>query len=198
MSRQPSRAIVRGERIDNVSPKGGRSYARVRGLLQYFAYGRYADQIGQESKQRGAWLDQSGRVHPHDAVQQWAKEKVHHFGYDHAYQLLLSTRDGQLSAAEFNRALQQGSDISRVWEWRLMMHDDSDHQHAHAILFSHEKLAPARYREWQQAMQAELEQLQAGRQRQLETTLALESEPPAGREQARGQIFSQDWELAND
>jgi hypothetical protein len=150
---QPLLAIVRGERIDTVSAKGGRSYVQVRGLLHYVAYGHYTEQLGQEPQQRGAWLDQAGRPHPHDAVQEWAKAKVHRLEYDHAYQLLLSTRDGGLPAAAFNRALVQGSDISQVREWRLMVHDDTDHQHAHAILFSHEKLSTTRYREWQQTMQ---------------------------------------------
>jgi hypothetical protein len=218
MKPSPLLAIVRGERIDNVTPKGGRSYAQVRGLLQYVAYGHYADHPalafrgrlehaegagpGRELQQRGVWLDQGGRLHTHAAVQGWAKEKVHRFEYDHTYQLLLSTRDGGLSAAEFNQALQQGGDLSQVQEWRLMVHDDSDHQHAHAILFSHEKLSPARYKEWQQTMQDELAHLQIERQTALaqQTALtrqgALEIEQPAERvyEQAR----SEGWELAYD
>ena len=113
MKPQPLLAIVRGERIDNVAAKGGRSYAQVRGLLQYVAYGRHVEHpsfglraaTGQEPQQRGVWLDQNGRPHAHEDVQEWAKAKVHRFDYDHAYQLLLSTRDGGLSAAEFNHAL---------------------------------------------------------------------------------------------
>ena len=202
MKPQPLLAIVRGERIDTVSAKGSRSYAQVRGLLHYVAYGHYAEQLGQAPQQRGVWLDQAGRPYAHAAVQEWAKEKVHRFEYDHAYQLLLSTRDGGLPAAAFNRALQQGSDISQVREWRMMLHDDTDHQHAHAILFSHEKLSPARYKEWQQTMQAELGQLQAERQtalaqqEDLKQQVELETRPSA--EHALEQTQSQGWDLAYD
>jgi hypothetical protein len=189
MKTQPLLAIVRGERIDNVSAKGGRSYARVRGLLHYVAYGRHAEQLGHEAQPRGTWLDQAGRPHTHEAVRDWARAKVHQFEYNHAYQLLLSTRDGDLPAEAFNQALTQGSDISQVHEWRFMVHDDTDHQHAHTILFSHEKLTSSRYREWQQAMQLELVQLQS--QRQAALTPELEQAAEAAREQAR----TREWRL---
>ncbi len=160
MTSQPTPAIVRGGRIDTVSAGGRRSYVRVRGLLHYVTYGRYADQLGREPQPRGRWLDQAGRPHDYEAVRQWAKAMVHHQKYDHAYQLLLSTRDGGLTAEAFNRTLQQGSSVSEVSEWRFMVHDDTGHQHAHAVLFSHEKLSPARYREWQQTTQAALGEMQ--------------------------------------
>ena len=202
MKPAPLLAIVRGERIDTVSAKGGRSYVQVRGLLHYVAYGHYAEQLGQEPQQRGAWLDQAGRPHTHEAVQEWARAKVHRFEYDHAYQLLLSTRDGGLPAAAFNKTLQQGSDITQVREWRFMVHDDTDYQHAHAILFSHEKLAPARYKEWQQTMQAELGHLQAERQttlaQQADLTRQVEPETEPSSERALEQTQNQDWDLAYD
>jgi hypothetical protein len=56
----------------------------------------------------------------------------------------------------------------------MMIHEDTGNQHAHVILLRREKLSNARYKEWQQQMQAELEQLQAERrqERQLETDIA--------------------------
>ena len=70
MSHQQPDAIVRGGRIANRSAKGGRSYARVRGLVQYIAFGRYEDQPSfvdgadrnQKMKQRGGWLDHNGKA----------------------------------------------------------------------------------------------------------------------------------------
>lgn len=199
MSHQQPGAIVRGGRIANKSAKGGRSYARVRGLVQYIAFGRYEDQSSlvygadrnQEMKQRGVWLDHNGKAVAHNDVRLWAKEKVHRFRYDHSYQLLLSTRHGGLSEGDFNRVLQRGSSISQVLEWKYMVHKDTNNQHAHAILFSHEKLSNARYKEWQQTMQAELERLQAERQqeRQLEQGSTLEQ---AAAEKA---THDQGWEM---
>lgn len=166
-------AIVRGERIANKSAKGKPAYAQMKGLMNYIAYGRYEDRFDQEAKQRGRWLDHNGNPAAHEETLHWAKEKVHRYGYEHTYQLLLSTRYGGLTAADFNHVLRQGSDLSDMREWRLMLHDDTDNQHAHVILLRREKLANGRYKEWQQKMQTELEQLQAQRhqERQLETEM---------------------------
>ncbi len=187
MSQPPKGAIVRGAWIANQSAKGNRSYAKVRGLIQYIAYGRYADHLDHSPKQRDVWLDHNGQVTPHEAVRQWAKEKVHRYGYEHTYQMLLSTRHGGLPATDFNRALQQGSDISQVLEWKYMVHQDTDNQHAHAILFSREKLSNDRYKEWQQAMQAELERLQTERHQERQLELAQEMISPVGVEQTMDQ-----------
>lgn len=172
-------AIVRGERIANKSAKGKPAYARMKGLMNYIAYGRYEDHFDQQARQRGLWLDPTGKPASHEEALRWAKEKVHHYGYEYTYQLLLSTRYGGLSAEDFNYVLHQGSDLSGVHEWRLMLHEDTNNQHAHVILLRREKLANAHYKEWQQQMQAELEHLQAERrqerQLEIEITPSLEA-----------------------
>ena len=190
-------AIVRGERIANKSAKGKPAYAQMKGLMNYIAYGRYEDRLAQEAKQRGVWLDHNGNPAAHEETLHWAKEKVHRYGYEHTYQLLLSTRYGGLTAADFNHVLRQGSALSDMREWRMMLHDDTDNQHAHVILLRREKLANGRYKEWQQKMQTELEQLQAQRhqERQLETdmtpALAAVQEDEAALEPAQ----RQGWEI---
>jgi hypothetical protein len=180
-------AIVRGGRIANKSAKGRPSYARMKGLMNYIAFGRYEDhpsfalktRLGRDVAQRGIWLDHNGQPTLHEDVLHWAKEKVHRYGYEYTYQLLLSTRYGGLAAEDFNHVLQQGRDLSGVGEWRMMVHEDTDNQHAHVLLLRREKLSNDRYKEWQQRMQAELGQLQAERrqERQLETELTLSTEP---------------------
>lgn len=190
-------AIVRGERVANKSAKGKPAYAQMKGLMNYIAYGRYEDRFDQETQQRGLWLDHNGNPAAHEETLHWAKEKVHRYGYEHTYQLLLSTRYGGLTAADFNHVLRQGSDLSDIREWRMMLHDDTDNQHAHVILLRREKLANGRYKEWQQKMQTELEQLQAQRhqERQLETemtpALAAVQEDEAALEPAQ----RQGWEI---
>ena len=198
-------AIVRGERIANKSAKGKPAYAQMKGLMNYIAYGRYEDHpsfalrisLDQEAKPRGFWLDHNGKSTAHGETLHWAKEKVHRYGYEHTYQLLLSTCYGGLTAADFNHVLRQGSELSDMREWCLMLHDDTDNQHAHVILLRREKLANGRYKEWQQTLQAELEQLQAQRhqERQLETdmtpALAAVQEDEAALELAQ----RQGWEI---
>ncbi len=148
-------AIVRGGRIANRGPGGGRSYAGVKGLLNYLAFGRRADHL---PAQRSSWLDHNGREQSHGEVLGWAKEKVHRYGYGFTYQMLLSTRAGGLQSADYNRVLTEGSVLSGVREWVYVVHEDSDHQHAHAILFRKEKLSGDQYRQWQATMQEGLEQ----------------------------------------
>lgn len=192
MTAQPLAAIVRGEHIDNRTA-GGRTYARVRGLLQYITYGHYEDYLGEAPRPRGTWLDQAGREHEHEAVRTWAREKVQRFHYDHAYQLLLSARDGDLSASEFNQALQRGSGISEALEWRFMVHDDTDRRHAHAVLFSREKLPSVRYKIWQQTMQAELGRLQDERQSSLTQQTEMKSELAAPADHKPEQARQEGW-----
>ena len=208
---RPPVAIVRGVHIGNVSRGGRRSYAPIRGLLKYISYGHYADQpnfameqpaellqdaiSGQEPQERGIWLDQNGRAHAQPLVQQWAKDKVHRFSYDHAYQLLLSIRDGLLEPEAYNQTLQAGSEISGVQEWRYMVHDDTAHQHAHVILFRHEKLTGKAYKSWQQTMLRELSQLQTERQ----AALAQQQTQSEVAQMASGQpkVIGQGMELAD-
>jgi hypothetical protein len=151
-------AIVRGERIANRGPRGGHSYAAVRGLLNYLAFGRYADHLGRAPVQRSPWLDHNEQEQSHEEVLGWAKEKVHRYGYGYTYQLLLSTRDGGLDIADYNRVLKEGSLLSGVQEWVYTVHEDSAHPHAHAILFRKEKMSGRVPPKWQAAMQDGLEQ----------------------------------------
>lgn len=154
--------IVRGHRIQQQKSGHGRTYRPIRGLIRYLAFGRLSEQRA-DTPQRGLWLAQTGKVQTHLAVEQWAKDKVHRFGYDHAYQLLLSTGKGGLDSADFNIALQAGSQISNVHEWRMMLHTDTNNLHAHAILFRREPLSKSEYLAWQQTMQQTLDKRQMAR-----------------------------------
>ena len=197
-------AIVRGERIANRGPGGGRSYAAVRGLLNYLAFGRYADHLGRSPAQRSPWLDHNEQKQSHEEVLGWAKEKVHRYGYGYTYQLLLSTREGGLETADYNRVLKEGSALSGIQEWIYTVHEDTDHQHAHAILFRKEKLSGEQYRKWQAAMQEGLEQAlstqarfsEARRKQELEEALegTAEGAPAGESEQSEQQALQTEQE----
>jgi hypothetical protein len=164
--------------MTNRNTADGRSYAGVKGLMGYIAYGSYQFGRTGQTETRGVWLDHTGREKAHDAVLQWAKDKVHRFGYEVSYQLLLSTRYGGLMVADFNQAMRQGSELSQSHEWVFMIHEDTGNQHAHVLLFRQEPMARPLYKQWQQVMQAELAQLQAGRwqEQQLQAESALAEE----------------------
>lgn len=184
---KPVLAIVRGLCIANKSAKGRPSYAKMKGLMVYIAFGGYAAHFGQKTEQRGSWIDHNGKTRPHEDTLQWAKAKVHRHGYEYAYSLLLSTRYGGLETDDFKQVLQQSSELSDMREWRMMVHEDTENQHVHAILLRQEKLSKKLYKEWQQKMQSELEQLQAQRhqERQIEMESTLE----------HAEVRSQGWEM---
>lgn len=156
-------SLVRGDLIVNRNQANHRSYKPVRGLLRYIAYGHYAQLLGQTLAQRGIWRDHNGREHDHKSVVRWALNKVNQHKYDYAYQLLLSTRHGALRDDDFKQTLEAGRDISAVYDWRLMVHHDTDNQHAHVILFRKEPLVQKEYIAWQQTMQEALEERQTER-----------------------------------
>ena len=76
-----------------------------------------------------------------------------------------------------------------------MVHDDTAHQHAHVILFRHEKLTGKEYRSWQQTMLRELSQLQTERQAAL---AQQQSQAEAVQiESSRQEVLGQGMELAD-
>jgi hypothetical protein len=178
-------AIVRGQYGRNRNKQGGRSYQRIKGMANYMAYGQRINGYYVQQEQRGTWYDQNGQVHEHAAVLGWAKEKVHQLGYEYNYNLLLSTRYGEMQTADFNEVLELGSEISGTLEWRYMVHEDTKNQHAHVLLFRHELMPPEQYKEWQQAMQQDLSSIQ--QKRSLELGLEQKLEQQAERQQTERQ-----------
>jgi hypothetical protein len=154
-------------------------------MANYMAYGQRINGYYVQQEQRGTWYDQNGQVHEHAAVLGWAKEKVHQLGYEYNYNLLLSTRYGEMQTADFNEVLELGSEISGTLEWRYMVHEDTKNQHAHVLLFRHELMPPEQYKEWQQAMQQDLSSIQ--QKRSLELGLEQKLEQQAERQQTERQ-----------
>ena len=185
--------IVRGSHIKNRSMNGHRTYKPLRHFIRYLTLGRLTEQAVQSNLQRGSWFDQGGTLHSQAQVEQWAKEKVHRLRYDHAYQLLLSTGKGGLDSADFNAALQAGSHISNVYEWRMMIHTDTRNQHAHAILFRHEPLSKKAYLAWQQTMQQTLDKRQMARLLEQEQALNQQTQHSMSIEQRHSEPHNRSW-----
>jgi hypothetical protein len=155
-------------------------------MANYIAWGQRVDGYYQRQEQRGSWYDQNGRVQAHSAVLDWAKEKVHQLGYGYNYNLLLSTRYGELETADYNQVLELGSEIRATLEWRYMVHEDTKNQHAHVLLFRQEMLPPEQYKEWQQTMQEKLASIQLERYLELGLEQKLEQEAERQQAQERG------------
>jgi hypothetical protein len=160
----PTTAIVSSRPLNLRTPQGGYTSSHIKGFLNYVAYGQ--QRLRQEMSPRGIWFDEHGATQAHPNILQWAKQQSLSRDYEVAYQLLLSTRAGGLSAADFNRAIQAGGQIVATDSWRLMRHEDTNNQHAHVVLFQKESLKPSQYRAWHKEMQMELTRLQKENQQQ--------------------------------
>lgn len=140
-------------RHENRTPTGRRTSAPARRAALYFAYGR--DKEAQvEGRQRGEWLGPDGRSHSHETVLAWTKQEALRHRY--TFEAILSTPYGELTAAAFCRAMQQGREIG---DWRLMMHCDTAYRHAHVLFFRDQRLDKETLLAWQAEVRAELVRL---------------------------------------
>jgi len=175
----PATSYVNALVVRNQSQNGNPSFSRLRYFVQYLQQGsRLEPDLGGEA--RGNWYGngENGQLYAYHYpdVVTWARENSHEHPY--TYQLLLSTRDGQLTPHHFYQTMQAGSQAWDMGEYRFIVHEDTAHQHAHALFFSDRRLPKALFLEGQQAMQESLAQavkrqqqeaeLEATRQRQLE------------------------------
>jgi hypothetical protein len=154
---------------ENRTPTGRRTSTPARHTALYFAYGR-GRQAQMEEKQRGQWLGPDGRPHTHEAVMAWVKEAALTNRY--TFEALLSVQQGALTPAQFCQAMSQSGEIG---DWRLVMHQDTRHRHAHVLFFRDSRLDKSSFLAWQTAVRQELARLE---QQQLAAapTTSLENE----------------------
>ncbi len=140
-------AIVGSQRIPIQTAKGGRSVARVKGLIRYLTYGHYIQDQNERAQERGVWFGPK-RAYNYQEVLDWAKGSVHASEQPYGYTLLLSTRDGDLAEWEYEQALWAGNEWVEVTDWRLVVHEDTANQHAHALVFPREVIPTNLLHEW--------------------------------------------------
>jgi len=158
----------------NRTPTGRPSAVAVRRAAGYIAYGR---QQGAEAQQRGQWLGADGQVYSHEAVLDWAKERVRERRY--TAHVVLSVGQAQLRGDDYRRALAVDETISG--EYRLMVHRDSRYCHAHALLFWDNRLEKKRFLQWQAEVQATLSERETAQlmsEQILSEELALDQAAP--------------------
>ena len=172
----------------NRTPTGRASTVAVRRAAGYIAYGR---QQGAEAQQRGQWLGADGQVYSHEAVLDWAKERVRERRY--TVHVVLSVGQAQLSGDDYRRALAVDETISG--EYRLMVHRDSRYSHAHALLFWDKRLEKKRFLQWQAEVQATLSERETAQlmsEQMMSEELALDQTAPATTEKRARRL---DWGL---
>jgi hypothetical protein len=172
----------------NRTPTGRASTVAVRRAAGYIAYGR---QQGAEAQQRGQWLGADGQVYSHEAVLDWAKERVRERCY--TVHVVLSVGQAQLSGDDYRRALAVDETISG--EYRLMVHRDSRYSHAHALLFWDKRLEKKRFLQWQAEVQATLSERETAQlmsEQMMSQELALDQTAPTTTEKRARRL---DWGL---
>ena len=151
-------SIVRLQSHANRTPTGRASATGARRLARYLAYGRgrLADQA--QRPQRGVWYAETGQVRAHQDVLRWVEQQGKRLPYTH--QLILSVPEGPLPAAAYGQAMRAGGDLFP--EWRLIVHQDARHAHAHVIAFGQEeiRITGETFRQWWLSARQELENRQ--------------------------------------
>jgi hypothetical protein len=135
---------------ENRTPTGRRSSTIARHKVNYLAYGRHRE-AQQQKEQRGEWVGPDGKAQSHEAVLAWAREAA--MAHRYTFQAVLSVPEGELTAAAFVQAMGQGQEIE---QWRLIVHQDTAHCHAHVLFFGDRRMEKGRFLAWQTAVREEL------------------------------------------
>lgn len=142
--------FVRIQLERNRSHTGRRTATPARHAAAYFAFGH------NQTQQRGTWVDAEGKTHAHTDVLAWARKGA--LRHDYTFQALLSVPQGRLDSAGYTEALQQAGQIE---DWRLVVHDDTAHSHAHVLFFRNKRLPKAEHKAWHDTLQAQLALLES-------------------------------------
>lgn len=189
MSNNPPDPFIGVQMHENRTATGRRSSTPAKQATLYFAYGR--EQQNQfEGKQRGEWWGPDGRIHEHETVMAWAKQEALRHRY--TFQAILSVPQAELNPEQFCQAMAQSQEIS---EWRLMMHQDTKHRHAHVLFFRDKRLDKKSFLAWQTAVRQELSRMEQQqlalphspeRQQEMQPEMVLDSESTHSRQQEVG------------
>lgn len=168
MSNNPPDPFIGVQMHENRTATGRRSSTPAKNAALYFAYGR-EQQNQLEGKQRGEWWGPDGRTHEHETVMAWAKQEALHHHY--TFQAILSVPQAELNPEQFCQAMAQSQEIA---EWRLMMHQDTKHRHAHVLFFRDKRLDKKSFLAWQTAVRQELSRLEQQQLSSLNTPIQEE------------------------
>jgi hypothetical protein len=152
------KSIVRLKSHPNRTPTGRASATATRKLVNYLAFGRGRPAHQARRPQRGIWYDHRNRPISHQEMLAWVSAEGKRQAYTH--QLILSVSEAQLTAQEYNQALNAGGGLFD--QWRQLVHTDSAYSHAHVVAFSDEEIrvkSPL-FRDWWLAVRQALDQQQ--------------------------------------
>lgn len=164
----------------NRTKKGNPSSAKVSKGVYYYGYGTAAE--NPDHIPRGIWFSRNGWERHGDVVN-WAKgsAKNHQF----TYTLLLTVRDGRMQDTDFIKAMEAGGLFK---DWRLIVHRDTEHEHAHIVTFRDERVPKEEFTQWRELVQDYLQQAEMER-------LALAQEDIAAKAAEQDLELDEGWGL---
>ena len=182
-------SILRLQSHENRTPTGRQSATATRKLVNYLAYGRGRPAVQAQREPRGQWLDQAGRVLPHEQVLDWVNDEGKAQRFTH--QFILSVKHAQLAEAAYGRVL--SLDNPYFQEWRLLVHSDTRYPHAHVVTFAEQeiRIKSPQFQAWALAVRQELErEQQAVLEQQLAAGLQRDLQPQSQQALGEGQSLT--------
>ena len=149
--------IARMIRTRNRTRTGKRTSTPAKKAAAYFAFGpSLQEQV--ERRQRGEWIGPGGERHSHEAIMEWVTDQARR--HEYTFQAMLSVPEGRMTAVDYAQAIEQGGHIA---DWRLVVHDDTAHSHAHVLFFRDKRLEKEHFIRWHNRVRQELAALEQKR-----------------------------------
>lgn len=145
--------IINAKYQKNRSKTGRPSGAKAKQAMAYYEYGSSND--NPERQSRGQWVNSRGEAELYGNVVDWAvsaaKEKTY------TYQLMLSSRDVKIEPQAFVKAMNAGAEKTGEFsDFHLIVHDDTNHTHAHVVGFRSKVMSKKELATWKEAVSESL------------------------------------------
>lgn len=164
--------IVNARYGRNRTAKGNPTATPAKKALYYYGYGVRQD--NPEQLARGHWYGPDGDTTYGETVN-WAtnqakRHKLH-------YKIMISVRDGRMQSEDFAKAMAASGLMPN--DYRLILHTDTDHDHAHILVFRDKPLHAALFQKWRAEVLEEINKLEQERiiEREREQALSLGQDP---------------------
>lgn len=138
-----ARVITDSRYYKNTTKKGNPTTAKVGQSVRYYGYGVKEEGQEYDNAVRGEWLNPEGNEVSHQEVMAWSSEQA--LEHTYTYTMMFSVRDGQMEGSDFVEAMNAQEQFG---DYRLIMHTDTEHDHAHIMAFSDKVLSRSEFKEW--------------------------------------------------
>ena len=187
MSKVNHRQAITNVRYDKTrTKKGNVSRSAVQKAVYYAMYG--LPQHNPDQLPRGEWYSSAG-AEKHGHVVNWAEGSA--VNHPYCYRLVLSLKEGDLRPEDFAAALQKDSQ-NLFPDFRLVVHQDTEHTHAHVLAFRDKTLSKQQFFQWKQEVGSCLVELEQLRLQEAEQAQMRQTEL-AAKQKRREAEQEEDW-----